>query len=94
VSAEAQNLAAISAAIDWHTHTCGEPLIRILMSPHEVERLGWDEIRGIPIVADPELGTGRFRLVCSGIHGGDGEATEAEGVEVEEVVEQTEPLYV
>ena len=35
------------------------------MNPFEAERLGWDEVRGIPIVADPAIGTGRFRIVCS-----------------------------
>lgn len=34
-----------------------------------VERLGWDEFRGVPIVSDDMLPTGRFRLVCSGLHG-------------------------
>ena len=28
------------------------------MNPFEVERLGWEQIRGLPIVADPEIGTG------------------------------------
>jgi hypothetical protein len=35
------------------------------MNPFEVERLGWDEIRGLPVVPDVEIGTGRFRIVCS-----------------------------
>ena len=35
------------------------------MNPFEVERLGWDDIRGVPIVADSEIGTGRFLLVCA-----------------------------
>ncbi len=35
------------------------------MNPFEVERLGWESIRGLPIVGDPEIGTGRFRVVCS-----------------------------
>lgn len=35
------------------------------MNPFEVERLGWEEIRGLPVIADPEIGTGRFRIVCS-----------------------------
>ena len=35
------------------------------MNPFEVERLGWDEIRGLPVVPDPEISTGRFRIVCS-----------------------------
>ena len=35
------------------------------MNPFEVERLGWEEIRGLPVVPDPEIGTGRFRIVCA-----------------------------
>jgi hypothetical protein len=35
------------------------------MNPFEVERLGWEEIRGLPVVPDSEIGTGRFRIVCS-----------------------------
>ena len=35
------------------------------MNPFEVERLGWEEIRGLPVVPDAEIGTGRFRIVCS-----------------------------
>ena len=35
------------------------------MNPFEIERLGWDRIRGLPLVPDPELGTGRFRIICS-----------------------------
>ena len=50
------------------------------MNPFEVERLGWEEIRGLPVVADPELGTGRFRIVCSREGEGEGiEETEAIG---------------
>ena len=45
------------------------------MNPYEVERLGWEEIRGLPVVADPAIGTGRFRIVCS---------REGEGEELEE----------
>lgn len=87
MTAEAQNLKVISAAIDWHTHTCGEPLVEIRMSPFEVERLDWPEVRGVPIVADPAIPTGVFRLVCSGAHGSGEEA-------VAETVEQREPIYV
>jgi hypothetical protein len=35
------------------------------MNPFEVERLGWEQIRGLPVVPDGEIGTGRFRIVCS-----------------------------
>jgi len=35
------------------------------MNPFEVERLGWEEIRGLPVVGDSAIGTGRFEIVCS-----------------------------
>jgi hypothetical protein len=54
------------------------------MNPFEAERLGWDEIRGLPVVADPALGTGRFRIVCSREReGSELEETEAIGSPVE-----------
>ena len=65
-SPEAKNLEAISKAIDQHNANCPFPAAEVRMNPFEVERLGWDEIRGLPLVADPEVGTGRFRIVCSG----------------------------
>jgi hypothetical protein len=63
--AEAKNLEAISRAIDRHNSTCPFPASEVRMNPFELERLGWDEIRGLPIVGDAALGTGRFRIVCS-----------------------------
>jgi len=65
VSAEAKNLEAISKAIDQHNASCPFPAAEVRMNPFELERLGWEEIRGLPIVGDPEIGTGRFRIVCS-----------------------------
>ena len=64
-SAEAKNLEAISRAIDQHNANCPFPASEVRMNPFEVERLGWEEIRGLPLVPDPEIGTGRFRIVCS-----------------------------
>ncbi len=64
-SAEAKNLEAISRAIDQHNASCPYPAAEVRMNPFEVERLGWEEVRGIPIVPDPAIGTGRFRIVCS-----------------------------
>ena len=75
MTAAAKNLAAISKAIDQHNANCDYPLVEVRMCPFEVKRLDWEEIRGVPIVADDKLGTGRFRLVCSGVH--DGESVEA-----------------
>ncbi len=64
-ASEAKNLEAISKAIDQHNASCPWPAAEVRMSPYEVERLGWEEIRGLPIVSDPEIGTGRFRIVCA-----------------------------
>ena len=62
---EAKNLEAISRAIDQHNKGCEWPAVAIEMNPFEVERLGWDSIRGLPVRGNPELGTGRFRVVCA-----------------------------
>lgn len=77
MGAEAKNLEAIAKAIDQHNRNCPFPASEVRMNPFEIERLGWDQIRGLPVVADPELGTGRFRIVCSG----DGEGSELEETE-------------
>jgi hypothetical protein len=84
-SAEAKNLEAISKAIDQHNANCQFPAAEVRMNPFEVERLGWEEIRGLPVVADPAIGTGRFRIVCS---------REIDGAELEEVEAVGEPVEV
>lgn len=94
---EAANLKAICAAMDQHARNCGEPLQAILLNPFEVERLGWEEIRGVPVEGDQDIPTGRFRLVCSGIHDaseGVADVEEGTGLQEFEVVEQEKPLYV
>ncbi len=82
--AEVKNLEAISKAIDQHNAECEWPAVAIEMNPFEVERLGWDSIRGLPVRSNPELGTGAFRVVCAGEEGEPGEVVEA-------VAEQTVP---
>lgn len=85
-SPEAKNLEAIAKAIDQHNRNCPFPAAEVRMNPFEVERLGWDEIRGLRVVPDPEIGTGRFRIVCSNDLGGEGlEEVEAVGRELETV---------
>ncbi len=85
-SPEAKNLEAISKAIDQHNSSCPFPAAEVRMNPFEVERLGWDEIRGLPVVPDPEIGTGRFRIVCSrDVDGAGREEVEAVGRELETV---------
>jgi hypothetical protein len=86
--AEAKNLEAISKAIDQHNANCPFPAAEVRMNPFELERLGWDEIRGLPVIPDAEIGTGRFRIVCSRDSGGEElEETEAVGTPLEEPIE-------
>lgn len=87
-SAESKNLEAIYKAIDQHNTTCEWPAVAIEMNPFEVERLGWDSIRGLPIHTNPEMGTGSFRVVCAREQG------ESEEEVVEAVAEQPVPAEV
>jgi hypothetical protein len=85
-SAEAKNLEAISKAIDQHNMNCAFPAAEVRMNPFEVERLGWEHIRGLPVVPDGEIGTGRFRIVCSReLDGDELEVVEAIGQELQPV---------
>ena len=79
MGAEAKNLEAIAKAIERHNSTCPFPAAEVRMNPFEVERLGWEEIRGLPIIGDPAISTGRFRIVCSR-EGDDAELEELEAV--------------
>lgn len=65
-SSEAKNLEAISKALDRHERACDFPTLAVLMNPYEAERLGWDEIRGVPVRPDDKIGTGRFEILCAG----------------------------
>lgn len=86
----AKNLEAISRAIDQHNSNCPFPAAEVRMNPFEVERLGWDEVRGLPVVPDPEIGTGRFRIVCSRDVDGEGlEEAEAVSRELQTVAPRT-----
>jgi hypothetical protein len=85
VGSEAKNLEAISKAIDHHNATCPYPAVAVAMNPFEVERLGWDTIRGLPVQGDPAIGTGAFRIVCGG-------AGEEETETVEAVAEELVPV--
>ena len=84
-SAESKNLEAIYKAIDHHNVSCEWPAVAVEMNPFEVERLGWDTIRGLPIHSNPNMGTGSFRVVCAREQG------EPEEEVVEAVAEETVP---
>jgi len=80
MGSEAKNLEAISKAIDQHNSSCPYPASEVRMNPFEIERLGWEEIRGVPIVGDPQVATGRFNIICSGEGSGDEELEEVEAI--------------
>lgn len=63
-SSTALNLEAIDQALDQHAARCTGEIVEIRLNPFEVERLGFEEFKGIPIVADDKISTGRFRLIC------------------------------
>ena len=56
------------------------------MNPFEIERLGWDSIKGLPIRPEPNLGTGAFRIVCARDEVEPGETVEAVAEELVPVV--------
>jgi len=86
-NSEAKNLEAISKAIDQHNRNCPFPASEVRLNPFEIERLGWEEIRGLPIVPDANQGTGSFRIVCSRDQEGEGiEEAEALGIPIEVAV--------
>ena len=86
MSAEGKNLEVISKAIDAHNSSCDWPAVAVEMNPFEVDRLGWDSIRGLPIRPNPDLGSGSFRVVCAREEGLPGEEET-----VEAVADQTVP---
>ncbi|HSD25018.1 MAG TPA: hypothetical protein VLB79_11905 [Solirubrobacterales bacterium] len=89
-NAEAKNLEAISKAIDQHNSNCPFPASEVRMNPFECDRLGWEEIRCLPIVPDANLGTGAFRIICSRDQEGEGiEEAEALGIPIEVAVPAT-----
>jgi hypothetical protein len=91
-SPAAKNLEVISKAIDEHDSSCEWPAVAVEMNPFEVERLGWDEIRGLPIRPNPDLGTGSFRIVCAREEGQLGEEETVEAVSDQTVPAELTPL--
>jgi len=91
MSAEGKNLEVISQAIDAHNSSCDWPAVAVEMNPFEVDRLGWDSIRGLPIRPNPDLGTGSFRVVCAREEGLLGEEDAVEAVSDQTVPAELTP---
>lgn len=80
MGSKADNLRVLAEALEEHDNGCPNPAIEFRMNPFEAERLGWDEFKGLPIIGDPSMETGRVRVVC------DPEGAEDEEVEVVEAI--------
>ena len=92
VSAEAKNFEAIVKAKAAHNKHCPFPPHTVRMNPFEIERMQWEEgdtIAGLVLEADPQLGTGAFRLVCDGM-----EPPELETEDFEVITAPAEPLEI
>ncbi len=63
---ESKNLAAIRAALDHHNADCPVPANAILLNPVDHELMGWDELWGLPVLADERVPTKRVRIQCDG----------------------------
>ena len=83
----AKNLAAIKAAVDHHNSTCPVPANAILLNPVDHELIGWDELFGLPVLADERVPTKRVRIDCDG---------SANGIEdeLEEVIARQQPIEI
>jgi hypothetical protein len=89
MSVAGKNMEAIAKAKKKHDATCESPAHTVLMNPFEIERNGFvdgDEFMGMTITADPELGTGTFRLLCDRNGGADLIAEKTDAVSDKEVL--------
>lgn len=69
-------LSCIRAALDQHGAECCQFPKAILLHPGNHELIGWDEVLGLPVLADPRVKPKKFHLVCGdhgwgGIHDGE-----------------------
>jgi hypothetical protein len=86
-SLEAEMLASIRRGIDHHAQSCPLTPKAILLNPGNHELFGWDELWGIPVLADDRVAPKRFRIDC------DGSAFGIES-EIAETLRVGEPLVV
>jgi hypothetical protein len=61
-------------AWELHAAACDTPPKAILLNPANHDFIGWDEALGLPVLPDPEVPTGKFRIHCGECGGQLGEA--------------------
>jgi len=86
-SLEAEMLEFIRRGLDHHAQSCPLSPKAILLNPGNHELFGWDELWGVPVLADERVAPKRFRIDCDG---------SAFGIESElsEAVAAQDPLVV
>ncbi len=62
----AKNLAAIKAALDQHNASCPVPANAILLNPVDHALIDFEELWGLPVLADDRVPTKRVRIQCDG----------------------------
>ena len=65
-SLEAEMLEFIRRGLDHHAQSCPLTPKAILLNPGNHELFGWDELWGIPVLADDRVAPKRFRIDCDG----------------------------
>jgi len=65
-SLEAEMLEFIRRGLDHHAQSCPLAPKAILLNPGNHELFGWDELWGIPVLADERVAPKRFRIDCDG----------------------------
>ncbi len=65
-SLEAEMLEFIRRGVDHHAETCPMAPRAILLNPGNHDLFGWDELWGIPVLADERVAPKRFRIDCDG----------------------------
>ena len=86
-SLEAEMLEFIRRGLDHHASPVRWRRRAILLNPGNYELFGWEELWGIPVLADDRVAPKRFRIDCDG---------SAFGIEEElrEAVAATAPLVI
>lgn len=62
----AKNLAAIKAALDHHNASCPVPANAILLNPVDHALIDFEELWGLPLLADDRVPVKRVRIQCDG----------------------------
>jgi hypothetical protein len=63
---EVVNLIGLRTALDQHNASCAHPVRAFLLNPIDHGLMRWDELWGVPVLADEGVPVKRFRLECDG----------------------------